>query len=69
MDSWRITYLTTDGHGKSVTASGLVSVPVKPAGVASPVVSYQHGTIFKDADAPSNNVVASEPPLILSGGM
>lgn len=66
VDSWRITYLTTDGHGKSVTASGLVSVPVKPAGVTSPVVSYQHGTIFKDADAPSNNVVASEPPLIMA---
>jgi pimeloyl-ACP methyl ester carboxylesterase len=66
VDSWRITYLTTDGQGKQVTASGLVSVPVKPAGVASPVVSYQHGTIFKDAEAPSNNVVASEPPLIMA---
>lgn len=64
--SYRLTYWTTDGQGKDIVASGLVSVPVKPAGSRSPVLSYQHATIYKDADAPSNKVIAAEPPLILA---
>lgn len=66
VDSYRINYLTIDGQGLPVTASGLLSLPVKPAGQRSPVISYQHGTTFKDAEAPSNNVVPSEPPLVLA---
>ena len=46
----RLIYLTLDGRGRTVTASGLVSVPVKATGARSPVISYQHGTTFKDAD-------------------
>lgn len=64
--SYRLTYLTIDGRGAPVLASGLVSVPVKPAGTPSPVLSYQHGTIFKDAEAPSHKVVATEPPVLLA---
>ena len=62
----RLSYLTVDGQGRTVTASGLVSVPVKAAGARSPVLSYQHGTIFKDAEAPSNHAVAGEVPVILA---
>ena len=62
----RLTYLTLDGRGRTVTASGLVSVPVKTAGARSPVISYQHGTTFKDAEAPSNHAVASEPPVVMA---
>jgi pimeloyl-ACP methyl ester carboxylesterase len=62
----RISYLTQDGQGRTVTASGLVSVPVKSAGARSPVVSYQHGTIFKDAEAPSNHATADEAAVILA---
>jgi len=58
--SYRLEYLTSDVHGQIVRASGLVSIPIKPAGAASPVLSYQHGTIFLDSQAPSNHAVASE---------
>ena len=64
--SYRLEYLTTDADGKEVRASGLVSVPQKPAGSKSPVLSYQHGTICRDAEAPSNNAVASEVAVVLA---
>lgn len=64
--SYRLEYLTTDADGKEVRASGLVSVPQKAAGSKSPVLSYQHGTIFRDAEAPSNNAVASEVTVVLA---
>ena len=64
--SYRLEYLTTDADGKEVRASGLISVPQKAAGAKSPVLSYQHGTIFKDAEAPSNNAVASEVSVVLA---
>ena len=35
-------------------------------GKASPVLSYQHGTIFRDAEAPSNNAVPSEVSVVLA---
>ena len=62
----RLRYLTIDGQGRTVTASGLVSVPVKASGARSPVLSYHHGTIFKDAEAPSNHAVASEPAVMMA---
>ena len=64
--SWRLTYMTSDGFGREVLASGLVSVPVKPDGARSPVLSYLHATIYKDAQAPSNQVAATEPPVVLA---
>jgi pimeloyl-ACP methyl ester carboxylesterase len=69
--NYRLTYNTVDGNGQPVVASGLVSVPDKPAGapntlVESPVISYQHGTIFKDAEAPSNNLAPVEPTLVMA---
>lgn len=64
--AWRIGYLTTNEQGQQVLASGLVAVPDKPAGRTSPVISYQHGTIFKDAEAPSNALAAGEPPLVMA---
>lgn len=64
--SYRLEYLTTDAQGQSVRASGLVSVPAKAAGARSPVLSYQHATIFRDAEAPSNHAVPSEISVILA---
>lgn len=64
--SYRLEYQTTDADGKQVRASGMVSVPQKAAGAKSPVLSYQHGTIFRDAEAPSNNAVASEVAVVLA---
>ncbi len=64
--SYRLEYLTIGADGQPVRASGLVSVPVKAAGARSPVLSYQHGTIFKDAETPSNNAVASEVAVVMA---
>ena len=64
--SYRLEYLTTDADGREVRASGLVSVPQKALGSKSPVLSYQHGTIFRDAEAPSNQAVASEVAVVLA---
>ncbi len=64
--SYRLEYLTTDAQGQTVLASGLVSVPNKGAGATSPVLGYQHGTIYRDAEAPSNHAVASEVAVVLA---
>jgi len=67
VSTYRLTYLTQDADGALVEASGLVAVPQKPAGAgASPVLGYQHATTFANADAPSLNLVPSEPPLVLA---
>lgn len=64
--AWRLTYLTLDADGREVAASALMAVPVKPPGARSPVLSYQHGTIFRDAEAPSNAARPGEPPIALA---
>ncbi|MDO5288402.1 MAG: prolyl oligopeptidase family serine peptidase [Pseudomonadota bacterium] len=64
--NYRLTYGTTDKDGAMTLASGLVSVPVKPAGARSPVLSYQHATTFHDNQAPANKVEAMEPPIVLA---
>jgi hypothetical protein len=66
VQTWRLTYTTVDGANRPIVASGLVAVPVKPEGRTSPVLSYQHGTIFKDAEAPSNAMNPEEPPIVLA---
>ena len=66
VSSYRLNYVTTDKNGAKVTASGLVSVPVKTAGARSPVLSYQHATTFRNNQAPSIKVEAVEPPLVLA---
>jgi dienelactone hydrolase len=66
VDNHRLVYRTLDGSGRPITASGLVSVPVKPPGTPSPVISYQHGTIFHNAQAPSNHAVAAEAAVVMA---
>ncbi len=66
VQAWRVVYRTIDSQGALVEASGLLGLPVKAAGAASPVVSYQHGTIFNNARAPSQNIKATEPGLLLA---
>jgi fermentation-respiration switch protein FrsA (DUF1100 family) len=62
----RLTYRTTDAHGSGIVASALISVPLKAAGAKSPVLSYQHATIVKDAEAPSNHATAAEAAVVLA---
>ena len=59
---YKIVYATVDTNGNIVNASGLVSYPAKTsANRASPLLSYQHGTIISDDEAPSN--MAARPEL------
>jgi hypothetical protein len=55
VDSYTVTYKTTDLNGDTVTASGAVYIP-QLGGVCNdfPVVIYGHGTEFVKADVPSN---------------
>ena len=55
-----------DHASQDVLASGLVAVPDKPMGSESPVISYQHGTTFKDAQAPSNAIAPDEAPIVMA---
>jgi pimeloyl-ACP methyl ester carboxylesterase len=66
VEAWRVLYRTIDVNGAVVEASGLLGLPIKPAGAASPVVSYQHGTTFKNAEVPSQHVEVTEPGLLLA---
>jgi predicted esterase len=60
----RITYRTVTPDGRLIAASGVVAWPLKLAGAASPMLSFQHPTLFRDADAPSNS--ASPDPALLA---
>ncbi|GAB3642981.1 alpha/beta hydrolase family protein [Spirosoma arcticum] len=54
----RLVYNTTNWDGAAIQASGLLLVPNTTTAV--PMISQQHGTIFDDADAPSNFGPGSE---------
>jgi thioesterase domain-containing protein len=66
VQAYRLTYLTVDGQGRQITASGLVAVPQKPANALSPVLSYQHATIKVQSRAPSNLADLGDPPVVLA---
>jgi len=66
VQAYRLTYLTVDGLGQETLASALVTVPQKPLGAASPVLSYQHGTITQDADAPSHLAKVETPEVVMA---
>jgi alpha-beta hydrolase superfamily lysophospholipase len=52
VDYYKFTYYTTL-NGNKVLASGLLGIP-KNTPTAPAMLSAQHGTMFRDADAPSN---------------
>jgi predicted esterase len=52
--SYRVVYKTMDTSGRLINASGVIAVPAKSAGTLSPILGYQHPTIFLDSAAPSN---------------
>lgn len=64
--NYRLTYLTIDSKGELAEASGLVAVPQKPAGAYSPLLSFQHGTIFYDREAPTNDPTPTSPANIIA---
>ncbi|KPJ93535.1 MAG: hypothetical protein AMJ53_07080 [Gammaproteobacteria bacterium SG8_11] len=50
----KLTYKTIDTNGRLTNASGVVAIPQKANNLSSPMLSLQHGTIYLDSDAPSN---------------
>ena len=54
----KLVYNTKNWDGSAIQASGLLLVPNTTTAV--PMISQQHGTIFDDADAPSNFGPGSE---------
>ncbi len=58
VSAYRVEYITQDSSNALVKVSGLIAVPNKST--PSPLLSFQHGTIFKNADAPSFHLTASE---------
>ncbi|MEJ1241129.1 lipase family protein [Chryseolinea sp. T2] len=63
VDIYKVKY-NTEYKGVNLVASGLISLP--KSGAAAPVISYQHATITRDADAPSNFSV-SKPETLVAG--
>ena len=66
VDAYRLTYATLDGLGREIDASALVVLPRKGGNARSPVLSYQHGTITREAQAPSNLADLAGPEVILA---
>jgi acetyl esterase/lipase len=62
--NYKISYITIDPYGNMITASGLLSVPQKASSTSSPILSYQHGTIFLNSLSPSKNYSSSSPSVL-----
>ena len=58
ISAYRLVYKTRNWDGTTVNASGLLLIPATTNAV--PMIGQQHGTIFNDAEAPSNFGPASE---------
>lgn len=66
VDTYKITYSTTDANGRAIVASGLTAIPRKSPNLSSPVLSYQHATVKKDSGAPTNHATADEPAILFA---
>ena len=67
VNSHKLVYYTVDTNNNIIKASGLLSVPSKGASEKSPIISYQHGTIFLDSQAPSIHASTLEGIATLAG--
>lgn len=65
--AYKVVYETIDTKGDKVTASGLLSIPQKAQSEKSPLISYQHGTIFLDAHAPTNSSSTIDTVMTIAG--
>ncbi len=53
---YRLVYETKGVDGKFLNASGLLTIPQKPAQAKSPIMAYHHGVIYNNKAAPTENV-------------
>jgi pimeloyl-ACP methyl ester carboxylesterase len=61
VDVYKVSYKTEYKAG-TVTASGLIAFPKTSDEL--PMISFQHGTITRDADAPSNSTLSNPESLL-----
>lgn len=54
VEVYKLAYWTIDPAGDPVQASGLIAVPLKAMGTSTALLSFQHGTIFHNLEAPTN---------------
>lgn len=67
VDAYKIIYGTVDANNTPIRASGLLTIPQKSSGAKSPLLSYQHGTIFLNNQAPSISATSINGIMTLSG--
>lgn len=67
VNSYKIVYTTVDTKGKQIKASGLLSIPDKASNAKSPILSYQHGTVFTDSGVPSQHSSTIDTVAFLAG--
>ncbi len=77
LKTYRVIYRTHDQKGAEVNASALLTIPVPTQMILDglkkegktfslSMVSDQHGTIFKDLEAPTSSVIATKKPSTIS---
>lgn len=55
VDTYKITYNTTDVDGSPTVASGAMAIPSTADCDSFPVMAYCHGTVLRKSDVPSRN--------------
>lgn len=66
VNTYKITYNTTNVDGTPTVASGAVMVPVNSGCDQFPLISYSHGTVLERDNVPSRNNTESLIPKILA---
>lgn len=56
VDVYKIVYWTVDPVGTLLKASGMLAIPQNGQGTSNSLLNVEHGTIFLNADAPSNSL-------------
>lgn len=64
--AFKVEYLTSNTNGELILASGLIAIPIMNSSKQLTIVSYQHGTIFKNNQAPTLALNSKEAPLLLA---
>jgi len=67
VDAYKVIYKTLSIENKIINASGLLAIPQKSNGEKSPFLSYQHGTIFLNSQAPSIHSSSIDGIMVLAG--
>jgi|GEM_PF-1686461 len=57
---FNVSYYTEDAKGRIVPTAGVLVLPIVPAGTQAPLISFQHGTMLEEKQAPT---VSNGPEL------